>query len=47
MFLVIFINGRFLVNDLIFELEFAVGDGLGILVFWKHAVTKGYRAIKI
>ena len=28
MFLVIFINGLFLVNDLIFQLEFAVGDKL-------------------
>ena len=29
MFLVVFINGLFLVNDLIFQLEFAEGDELG------------------
>ena len=31
MFLVISINGLFLVNDLIFQLEFAVGDELGYI----------------
>ena len=31
MFLIISINGLFLVNDLIFQLEFAVGDELGYI----------------